>query len=248
MARSRPARWPPRTSPAADGVADRSRRLRVVQAEERASKSAISSRNAPHRDTDRPGTPRSASKYSSTSQRSAGTSVTRSSPRSNASHSCSGESMPPGRRQAIPITATGVTMVQPTEGVLHVRVYPSGANHQAGASARRASAAARPWVVRKRLARCAVSLADARGRTAIPGQPADQIIASHAHRRAEGGERPAGSSSLPPTACRGGRTPRQGGDGLRHAAGSRTGVRCVRHASDITTSARSSDRGAGCGW
>jgi len=38
----------------------------------------------------------------------------RSSPRSTASHNSSGESMPPGRRQPIPITATGVIGVSRT--------------------------------------------------------------------------------------------------------------------------------------
>ena len=37
-----------------------------------------------------------------------GISVTRSSPRSNASHNRSGESMPPGSRHAMPMTATGL--------------------------------------------------------------------------------------------------------------------------------------------
>ncbi len=45
----------------------------------------------------------------SASQRSSGITVIMSSPRSNASHSCSGESIPPGNRHAKPMTATGVT-------------------------------------------------------------------------------------------------------------------------------------------
>ena len=46
--------------------------------------------------------------------RSAGSSATRSSPRSNASHSWLSDSMPPGSGQAIPMTATGITGVSPT--------------------------------------------------------------------------------------------------------------------------------------
>ena len=42
--------------------------------------------------------------------------MTRSSPRSNASHNWSGESMPPGSRHAMPMTATGVTCASSTAG------------------------------------------------------------------------------------------------------------------------------------
>ena len=79
-----------------------------------ASKPPMSSRKAPHREIVFPGTPRSGSNNSSGSQRSAGISVTRSVPASSASQSSSGVSMPPGRRQAIPITAIGVTLAVPT--------------------------------------------------------------------------------------------------------------------------------------
>ena len=72
------------------------------------SKPVTSSRKAPHFDTERPGTPDSRSKSSSASQRSPGTSVTMSSPRSSASHSLWVESIPPGSRQAMPTTAIGV--------------------------------------------------------------------------------------------------------------------------------------------
>ena len=112
MARSRPAQWPPRTSPATDGVADRSRPpSRSSRPKNGASKFPWNRPGiAPHRDTERPGTPRSVSKYSvnvPAVRRNLGDRGRH--PGATSSHSCSGESMPPGSRQAIPITAMGMT-------------------------------------------------------------------------------------------------------------------------------------------
>lgn len=61
--------------------------------------------------------------------------VTRSSPRSNASHNRSGESMPPGSRHPIPMTATGVTRVLSTVFVLSlptVQAFASGVSSNFG--------------------------------------------------------------------------------------------------------------------
>ena len=116
--RARPATWvpdprappPPRSLPAATGAAGRSRSPRARRSRR------TRSRSPPRRRGTRPtATPTGRARRargrssSSASHRSAGISVTRSSPRRTASHSASGESMPPGSRHAMPMTAIGVT-------------------------------------------------------------------------------------------------------------------------------------------
>ena len=103
---------PPTRSPATAGAADRSRlpsrrRCRRTRRRNRRRRRGTRPTATP---TDRAHRARGRSTRRRPSGR-AGISVTRSSPRSNASHNMSGESMPPGSRQAIPMTATGITGV-----------------------------------------------------------------------------------------------------------------------------------------
>ena len=63
---------------------------------------------------------------SSTSHRSGGTSVTRSAPRCRACQSCSGESIPPGSRQAMPMMATGTAAVADGGRVARSSAAPTG--------------------------------------------------------------------------------------------------------------------------